>query len=55
MLKDVDENVFLSSRNLYKVSIVESNRASTYDMIDNEILILDKESVEFFNNQHNGN
>jgi len=55
LLKDVDENVFLSSRNLYKVSIVESNRASTYDMIDNEVLILDKETVEFFNNQHNGN
>jgi len=55
LLKDVDENVFLSSRNLYKVSIIESNRASTYDMIDNEVLILDKETVEFFNNQHNGN
>ena len=55
LLKDVDENVFLSSRNLYKVSIVESDRASTYDMIDNEVLILDKETVEFFNNQHNGN
>ena len=55
LLKDVDENVFLSSRNLYKVSIVESDRASAYDMIDNEVLILDKETVEFFNNQHNGN
>ena len=55
LLKSIDENVFLSSRNLFKVSVVESNRASTYDMIDNEVLILDKETVEFFNNQHNGN
>ncbi|MAV58653.1 MAG: 50S ribosomal protein L4 [Candidatus Marinimicrobia bacterium] len=55
LLKSIDENVFLSSRNLFKVSIVESNRASTYDMIDNEILILDQKTVEFFNNQSNGN
>ena len=55
LLSNIEENVFLSSRNLYKVSLVESSRASTYDLIDNEILILDRKTVEYFNNQNNGN
>ena len=54
LLSKIDENIYLSSRNLYKVNMLESNSASTYDMMDCDVLVLDKDAVEFYNNYSNG-
>ena len=45
---------YTDSRNLYKVNMLESNSASTYDMMDCDVLVLDKDAVEFYNNYSNG-
>jgi large subunit ribosomal protein L4 len=44
LLNQIEENVYLSSRNLFRINMVESTGASTYDMIDCDVLILDKET-----------
>ena len=54
LLNEIEENIYFSSRNLYRVNMVESGSASTYDMIDCDILILDKKSVKVYNNISNG-
>ena len=54
LLNKIEENIYFSSRNLYRVNMVESGSASTYDMIDCDILILDKKSVKVYNNISNG-
>ena len=42
---DGNRNLDLSARNLKNVHLVSSKNASTYDLIDCEILILDQDSV----------
>ena len=40
-----NENLDMASRNLNNLCLVRASSASTYDLIDCEILIADKESV----------
>ena len=40
-----NRNLDLSSRNLRNVNLVNSKNASTYDLIDCEVLIIDRDSV----------
>ena len=54
LLNEVGDNIYFSSRNLFRVNMVESGCASTYDMIDCDVLILDKKSVQIYNNYSNG-
>ena len=49
LLNEIDDNIYLSSRNLFRINMIESNNASTYDMIDCDVLILgDFERKRFF-------
>jgi len=48
--KNIDV-VFKSARNLPNVTIVESKNASTYDLLDAEVLLFDKEGIKALNKQ----
>ncbi|MAJ43512.1 MAG: 50S ribosomal protein L4 [Candidatus Marinimicrobia bacterium] len=48
---DLDENVWLSARNLKNVSILQAADASAYDLLDCEIVLFDKAGIELLNNQ----
>ena len=54
LIDEIEDNLYLSSRNLFRVNMVESNVASTYDMLDCDMLVLDKKAVEFYNNYFDG-
>jgi large subunit ribosomal protein L4 len=40
------ENVYKSGRNIPKVKVLEANKASAYDILNNQILILQKSTVD---------
>ena len=42
---------FKSARNLPNVTIVESKNASTYDLLDGDVLLFDKEGIKNLNKQ----
>ena len=44
----MQDNIKRATSNLEKVFVVESNKASTYDLIDCEYILTDKESIEIF-------
>ena len=48
--KNIDV-VFKSARNLPNVTIVVSKNASTYDLLDAEVLLFDKEGIKALNKQ----
>ncbi len=48
---ELNENVLLSSRNLPNVFIVQAESASTYDLLDCDVILFDKEGLERLNNQ----
>ncbi len=41
-----DENVFRSARNLSNVTVIEAVNASTYDILDAEVLLFEKEGLK---------
>ena len=41
-----DENVFRSARNLSNVTVIEAANASTYDILDAEVLLFEKEGLK---------
>jgi large subunit ribosomal protein L4 len=41
-----DTNLYRSGRNINKVSVMEASKASTYDILNNQILILQHNAVE---------
>jgi len=45
----MEENLYLGSRNIKNVCVVPAESASTYDLLDCEVLLLDKDSVESLN------
>lgn len=40
------ENIYKSGRNIPKVQIMEANKASTYDLLNNQLLVLQKSAVK---------
>ena len=46
-------NLFLAARNIPNIYLVESLRASTYDLIDCDIIVAEKSGVELLTNQLN--
>ena len=46
-------NLFLAARNIPNVYLVESLRASTYDLIDCDVIVAEKSGAELLNNQLN--
>jgi len=51
LVGSLDEPVWLSSRNLKNISILQSEDASAYDLIDCEMILFDRAGVELLNNQ----
>ncbi len=51
----IDDKLFLALRNLKNVSIVKATDASTYDLIDNEVLLFDKAGLALLNEQLGAN
>ncbi len=43
---DHQENVYKSGRNIDRVSVLEAQKASTYDLLNNQVLVLQKGAVE---------
>ncbi len=43
---DHQENIYKSGRNIDRVSVLEAQKASTYDLLNNQVLVLQKGAVE---------
>jgi large subunit ribosomal protein L4 len=43
---DHNENIYKAGRNIAKVKILEADNASTYDILNNQVLVLQKSAVE---------
>ena len=41
-----NQNIYKSGRNIPKVKVLEASKASTYDLLNNQILILQKSAVK---------
>ncbi len=51
LTSNFDEGLMLSGRNLKNVAIIETAFVSAYDLIDNEVILMDKASIEILNAQ----
>ena len=49
LLNEVEDNIILGSRNLRNVFVSDASSASTGDLLDCDILILDKNAAEYYN------
>jgi large subunit ribosomal protein L4 len=47
------ENVYKSGRNIPKVNILEANKASAYDLVNNQVLLLQKSAVNLLESTFN--
>ncbi|MBI5731441.1 MAG: 50S ribosomal protein L4 [Ignavibacteriales bacterium] len=47
------ENVYKSGRNVAKINILEANKASAYDLLNNQILVLQKSAVNLLESSIN--
>jgi len=47
---NLNTNLLLASRNFYNVLVLEAEKASTYDLLDCEVLLIDKSGFEKLNN-----
>lgn len=45
-----DQNVYLSGRNIPHLSILPADKASTYDLLDNQVILFQKGAVEVLHN-----
>ncbi|MBS1913779.1 MAG: 50S ribosomal protein L4 [Bacteroidetes bacterium] len=46
LLKEANDNTLRSGRNVARCDIMEARNASTYDLLNNQVLVLDRGSVE---------
>ena len=46
LTSDHQENIYKSGRNIDRVSILEAEKASTYDLLNNQVLVLQKGAVD---------
>jgi len=47
------ENVYKSGRNVTKINILEANKASAYDLLNNQVLVLQKSAVNLLESSIN--
>lgn len=47
------ENIYKSGRNINKVNILEANKASAYDLVNNQILLMQKSAVQLLESTFN--
>lgn len=50
-----ETNLYKSGRNIHKVSVMEASKASTYDILNNQILVLQHTAVEAISKTFNEN
>jgi large subunit ribosomal protein L4 len=43
---EVGENIYKSGRNIEKINVLEANKASTYEILNSQVLLLQKSAVE---------
>ncbi len=48
---EFNETLYLSGRNIKNLAILEAANASAYDLIDNEVILMDAEAVKTLNEQ----
>ena len=48
------EAVYKAGRNIHKVQILEVAKASTYDILNNQILLVQKSAVDYLNSAYEG-
>jgi large subunit ribosomal protein L4 len=46
---EIDENLFLSLRNIPNIALLKAISASTYDLIDSDYILIDKKGLELLN------
>ena len=51
LISEWDDNFYLAGRNIYNVAIVETAYASAYDLLDNDVIVMDEASVKILNDQ----
>ena len=51
LVGSLEESFWLSARNLKNISILQAEDASTYDLLDCEMLLLDKAGIELLDKQ----
>jgi large subunit ribosomal protein L4 len=49
LVSDIQENLYLSARNIPNVYVVQAERASTYEIMDCQVLVLEKSAVNCIN------
>ncbi|MDP6853362.1 MAG: 50S ribosomal protein L4 [Candidatus Marinimicrobia bacterium] len=47
----IEDNLYLSSRNIQDVCVIPAGSASTYDLLDCQVILADTAGVELLNNQ----
>jgi len=45
------ENVWKSGRNIYKVKVLEAQNAAPYQILNNQVLLVQKSAIKILNNQ----
>lgn len=48
------DSVYKSGRNIHKVQVLEVAKASTYDILNNQILLVQKSAVDYLNTKYEG-
>jgi len=46
LLSEKNDNVYKSGRNIDKLSVMISDKAATYDLLNNKLILLQKSAVE---------
>lgn len=52
---DFNQNIFKSGRNIQKVKVLEADKASTYDILNNQVLVLQRSAVKVIENTFGSN
>ncbi len=45
LVPDSNEKLWLASRNIYKLNVREAQNASTYDLLDNDVILIQKSAI----------
>ena len=51
LVGELSEELYLASRNIPRVAVLEAAYASTYDLLDNEVIVIDKQGLQILNDQ----
>ena len=49
LTSEIDDNLFLSLRNIPNVALLKAINASTYDLIDSDFILIDQSGLELLN------